>query len=53
MEMCIPGDRFGAERVFPVNGQATNALLGYETQYKRRLVKNSFIPRSSFALRDL
>jgi hypothetical protein len=35
MEMWIPGDRLGTERVFRLKGQATNVLLGHGTLYKR------------------
>jgi hypothetical protein len=34
METWFHADRLGTERVFRVNGQATNVLLGYGT-YKR------------------
>jgi hypothetical protein len=44
MEMWIHGDRLGTERLFRVDGQATNFLHGSRTLYKR--------PRREARIRD-
>jgi hypothetical protein len=51
MEMWIQGDRHYMQRVFRVNGQATNVLLVYRRLFKRSC-RAEHIHCSSFVLSD-